>query len=516
MIKSSLTGIGDPMEYPLLMQDYLTRDTKPALIFKGDACTYDEIDDNVSLLAMSLAQFTKKHDRVAVFLDDSPETIISIYGILRAGCVFIVLNQSMKTKKLSYILRDCGATILITNSKKAKIVKEATPEAPDLQHIIWTDQIPEEAPKLSYNWSDMLDPVMDTPYHRVIDSDLAALVYTSGSTGTPKGVMCSHANMISAAKSVITYLRNTPDDRVLSVLPLSFGYGLYQALMSVMYGGTLILEPSFAYITKVLDRLVECQATGFTLVPTQIALMLRLKSLNKYDFSSLRYLTSAGAVLPVNHIEMLRELLPKTRIYSNYGLTECKRVSYLNPKHIDRHPTSVGKPMPNCEVKIVDDHGDEIPTGQTGELIIRGPHVMMGYWGSQPLTDLVFKNHSPNQRWLYSGDLFHQDPEGFLYFVGRKDDMIKSGGERIFPKEIEQVMYLLPGVSEAVVTGVQDKYLGLAIKVTIVCHSGCGLTRRDVLVHCNQHLELFMLPKVIEFVDELPRTAHGKIDRNAV
>jgi acyl-CoA synthetase (AMP-forming)/AMP-acid ligase II len=322
--------------------------------------------------------------------------------------------------------------------------------------------------------------------------------------------MLTHLNIVSAATSITTYLENTAADIVLNVLPLSFDYGLYQVLMAFKFGGTIVLERSFTYPHAVLQRLITERATGFPIVPTISAILLQM-DLRKYDLSSLRYVTNTGAALPTTHITGLRAALPHARLYSMYGLTECKRVSYLPPDEIDRRPTSVGKGMPNEEVFLVDDRGNRLKSG-TGELVVRGSNVMKGYWEMPEETARVLKpGPLPGEKVLYSGDVFRMDDEGYLYFIGRKDDIIKTRGEKVSPREVENVLYELQDITDAAVVGVPDDVLGEAVKAVIAVRAGARLTPQDVLRHCAGRLEDFMVPKLVEIRSVLPKTTSGKI-----
>mgnify|MGYP000642668012 CR=1 FL=1 len=286
--------------------------------------------------------------------------------------------------------------------------------------------------------------------------------------------------------------------------------------MVFKFGGTLVLERSFAYPAAVLRRIEEEQVTGLPGVPTLFAMLLQM-DLSRFDLTSIRYLTNTGAALPVEHIRRLREAFAWARLYSMYGLTECKRALYLPPEELDRRPASVGIPIPGTEAWIEDEAGNRLEPGQIGELVIRGSHVMQGYWGDPEETAKRYRpGRYPAERLLYTGDLFWTDEEGFFYFVARKDDIIKSRGEKVAPKEVENVLYRLPGVVEAAVVGVPDEVLGQAIKAFIVCADGHPLAERDVLRHCRQHLEDFMVPKYVEFRASLPKTPSGKIRKAAL
>jgi long-chain acyl-CoA synthetase len=345
-----------------------------------------------------------------------------------------------------------------------------------------------------------------------INLDLACLIYTSGSTGEPKGVMSDHSNVDFVSASITQYLENTETDIIVNVLPLSFDYGLYQLLMTFRIGGTLVLEESFAFPTEVLQRMKEERVTGFPGVPTIFALLM-LQDLSKHDLSSLRYVTNTAAALPPRHIEELRRKLPGVRIYSMYGLTETKRALYLPPEELYRRPNSVGIPIPGTEAWLEDDEGQRLARGQTGELVVRGAHVMRGYWENPKASAQRYApGPLPGERVCRSGDLFRTDDDGFFYFVGRKDDMIKCRGEKVAPKEIENVLYGIDGVVEAAVVGVCDPILGQAIKAFMVV-SGRKVTPAEVRAHCRAHLEDFMIPKYIEFCEQLPKTSSGKITK---
>lgn len=375
----------------------------------------------------------------------------------------------------------------------------------------WQDQS-------NLSWDQvMVSSVDHCPMRKNIDLDLAALIYTSGSTGDPKGVTLTHLNMVSAATSITSYLKNTADDIIMNVLPLSFDYGLYQVLMAVKFGGTVILEKSFLYPYAVIDKMIREKATGFPLVPTIAALVLQLESLKNYEFSSLRYITNTGAVLSENHIRKLRAIFPQAAIYSMYGLTECKRVSYLPPEELDQRPHSVGKPMPNVEVFIVDEKGNEVGPGVVGELVVRGSNVMRGYWNDPEETARVLKaGRYPGEMVLYTGDFFKMDEDGYLFFMGRKDDLIKTRGERVSPREVENVLHQIDGVLETVVIGVPDDLLGHAVKAFILPRQDRIFGDKEVIAHCAAKLEFFMVPKYVEFLGEFPRTSTGKIDRKAL
>ena len=497
---------------------------KTALIFQDQGLTYKQIDERANQLANALINAgLKKGDRVSILLDNSSETVISLFGILKAGGVFSTLSPTLKTKKLEYILNNSESSFLVSHWQKGEIVSKAVENISSLKAVIMCGKSNKRnhssSTKINFiEWNDFLnDQPHSKPEIPCIDIDLANIIYTSGSTGNPKGVMMTHQSMASAATSITQYLENSETDIILNVLPLSFDYGLYQIIMASRFGGTVVLEKSFAYPYVVIDKIIKGKVTGFPIVPTILAIILQLKNLKKYNFEHLRYLTNTGAALPVNHIKALRDIFPHVKIYSMYGLTECKRVSYLPPEEIDKRPTSVGKGMPNEEVYIVNEKGERVCPDVVGELVVRGANVMRGYWKSPEESDQVLKpGLYPGEKVLYTGDLFKVDEEGYLYFVARKDDLIKTRGERVSPKELENVLHEIDGVAEAAVIGVPDEILGKAIKVFIVTNDGKDLTEKEVIKYCQDNLESFMVPKYIEFVNSFKKTSSGKIDKKVL
>ena len=498
---------------------------KVALVFEQQRLTYGEIDQACNRLAHAFVDAgIKRGDRVVICLPNCVEAVLAVFATLKASAVFVFVNHSTKTDKLTYILNNCQAAALVTWDGKLKELPAADDSIPYTRAIFGVgaaNVCSAECQRIGKPLT-LVDAAVSVagldspPEKKCIDLDLAALIYTSGSTGRPKGVMLSHLNMVSAATSITTYLENTADDVVVNVLPLSFDYGLYQVLMMFKVGGRVVLESSFTYPFQVVKRLIEEDVTGFPLVPTVSAMLLQL-DLSKYRFPSLRYITNTAAALPTHHIKDLRRLFPETKIYSMYGLTECKRVSYLPPDQIDARPTSVGRGMPNEEVYIVDDAGQRVGPGVVGELVIRGSNVMKGYWELPEETARVLKpGFLPGEKVLHSGDLFRSDEEGYLYFVGRRDDIIKTRGEKVSPREIEDVIYGVEGVAEVAVLGVPDPVLGNAIKAVVSLRPGATVTQRDILGRCREKLEDFMVPKLVEFQASLPKTDSGKISKRLI
>ncbi|HET9904854.1 MAG TPA: AMP-binding protein [Xanthobacteraceae bacterium] len=505
------------MRVEQFLRDSTTRfPDKTAVVAGGRRLTYWEIDDLSDRLAGALAaRGLMRGDRVVIYMDNSWETVVAIFATLKAGAVFSPINPTTKADKLAYVINNCRAKALITQDRLVPIAAAALACSPTATIALVAGGAGECPLPGGFRYEEALADKAEPPAVPGISLDLAMLIYTSGSTGLPKGVMMTHENVVAAATSITTYLENTEDDVILNVLPISFDYGLYQVLMAAKVGATLVLEKSFAFPQVIFEKMRAERVTGFPLVPTMAALILQMKELAPDSFPHLRYITNTAAALPPSHIARLQELFPGAQLFSMYGLTECKRCTYLPPEELRRRPGSVGIAIPGTEAYVVDEAGARVGPGETGELVIRGPHVMKGYWEDCEATDRALRpGPFPWEKVLYTGDLFRTDEDGFLYFVGRKDDIIKTRGEKVSPKEVENVLYALPGISEAAVVGVPDPILGTAIKAVVVAES--GLTAQDVIRHCARHLEDYMVPKHVEFRTELPKSANGKISRREI
>jgi amino acid adenylation domain-containing protein len=494
---------------------------KPAIICAERTLSYRQLDSDSNRLADTLLeQGLSPQDRIVLFMDNSIETVVGIYGVLKAGGVFVVLNTSLKADKLAYILDNADAITLISHTSKARIVIDALNKVQSKPKTIWVHPgktLPEPIVNATsgLHWDSIMQgPLSGKSRPSVTDCDMAALIYTSGSTGQPKGVIQPHVKMVSVAKSIIQYLENTSDEIILNVLSLSFGYGLYQILMSVMAGGTVVLERSFVYLHDVMRKVSQYKVTAFPMVPTITAMMLNMNEISSYDFSSLRYITSAGAALPSEHARRMRQLWPHVQIIPMHGLTECVRTCYLPPDQIDIHPDSVGIAIPGCRLSIVDENGNEVAADQVGEMVVSGVNVMPGYWKDPELTAQVFRpGRNPGQTDLYTGDLFKRDSQGYLYFVARKDDMIKTRGERVSPREIENTLLKMEGIAEAAVIGIPEPVLGQVPKAFLVKKTDSMLTENEVFLFASQNMENYMVPKAVQFLDDLPKTPNGKINK---
>jgi amino acid adenylation domain-containing protein len=509
----------------MLVQDFLEQSAarlpdKVTLVCDQKRLTYAQVDGMANRLANAMLKHGMcRGDRVAIYLNNSVESVVGIFAILKAGGVFVPINPTTKQDKLVYILNNCRATGLLIEQRQEALLDEIAVKVPWLKFAVVCGGQQSTSTEIASNqlqvsgFETIQGEFTDQRPPRVnIDLDLACLIYTSGTTGDPKGVMSDHSNVVFAASSIIQYLQNVEDDVVIDTLPLSFDYGLYQLLMTFKFGGRLILERGFAYPAHILLRIEQEKVTGFPGVPTIFAILLRM-DLSAYDLSSLRYLSNTAAALPVSHIVELREKFSWATLYSMYGLTETKRTLYLPPDQLDKRPGSVGIAIPGTEVWLEDEDGNRLGAGEVGELVVRGRHVMRGYWEAPEATAGRYRpGPVPGERLCYTGDLFRMDEEGYFYFISRKDDIIKSRGEKVAPKEVETVLYGIHGVIEAAVVGVPDPILGEAPKAFLVL-DGVQLSEGQVLAYCRAHMEDFMVPKYVEFRDSLPKTSSGKIKK---
>lgn len=508
----------------MLVQDFLqiSADRYPekiALVCGGQRLAYAQVEAMANRLANALRERgVRRGDRIAIYLGNSVESVVAMFGVLKAGGAFVAVNRAMKVEKLVYVLNNCQAVALIADARGLGhgIGDRLLTEAASVRTIVTCGDKTWQSGNHEPRWANCAAIQATTSAERPpcvnIDLDLACLIYTSGTTGESKGVMCDHSNVVFVTDAIVTYLKNTDTDVVLNVLPMAFSYGLYQLMATFRVGGTLVLEESFAFPAAILQKLAQERVTGLAAVPTIYSILLGM-DLKSVDLSALRYLTNAAAGLPVEHVKRLRQVLPKVDLYLMHGLTEVARTMYLPPDQADRRPGSSGMAIPGTELWVQDEDGRRLGPGETGELVVRGRHVMRGYWNDPELTAQKFRpGPLPGERICLSGDLFRTDEDGYFYFVSRKDDIIKSRGEKIAPREVENVLYTIRGVQDAAVIGVPDPMLGQAVKAFIVA-PGANLTEAAVISHCKAHLEEIMVPRQIEFRNELPRTGSGKVRR---
>jgi acyl-CoA ligase (AMP-forming) (exosortase A-associated) len=498
---------------------------KEALVHGAQRLTYEEVARRVRGLAAGLRSAgLKRGDRVGVYLEPSVAQVLSIFATSQAGGVFVPINAALFPEQVKHIANDCGITALVASPAKLGALRTVLKEIPSLEFIVAPEGDPAaDAPVPVYS----LDALCATPPPAVadvaIEKDLAAILYTSGSTGKPKGVMLSHAQIMAGSSIVSTYLEITEADRILAVLPFSFDAGLNQLMTAFQQGGTLVLI-KFVFAREVVEVLLRERITGLAGVPTFWSLLTQPSStLDRHTFPHLRYITNTGGTMPQTVLAVLRQRLPTTKIYLMYGLTEAFRSTYLPPEELDRRPTSIGKAIPNTEILVVHPEGRPCRPGEIGELVHRGPTVSMGYWGKPGLTAEVLRPHpflppelGDTERVAYSGDLVRMDEDGFLYFVGRRDNMIKSSGFRISPTEVEEALMQSGLLREAAVIGLPDPLLGQSIKAFVVAREGVALDPEALRTDCATRLPAYMLPKAIEVLDSLPKTTSGKVDYPAL
>ena len=466
-----------------------------------------------------------RHDRVAVWADKRLETVVAMYGASAAGCVFVPINPVLKAEQAAYILQDCNVRLLVTTAERWATLAGHTTACPDLQDVALmkgsaaSASQPARHGHVGVHVFDELAGSDAGPGHRCIDTDMAAILYTSGSTGRPKGVVVSHRNMVAGVDSVTTYLGNHADDRLLAVLPLSFDYGLSQLSTAFAVGACAVLH-NYLLAGDVLKALARERITGLAAVPP---LWIQLASLEwpAAIGEHLRYFTNSGGAMPTATLAELRRRVPRAKPYLMYGLTEAFRSTYLPPEQVDVRPHSMGKAIPNAEILVLREDGTECAPGEPGELVHRGALVALGYWNDPEKTAERFKPVPGQRRELvmpemavWSGDTVRRDDEGFLYFVSRRDEMIKTSGYRVSPTEVEEVIYRTGLVAEVAALGVSHPVLGQAIVLVAQPASGQAADSAALLAACKEALPLYMVPHHIDWHDgALPRNANGKIDR---
>lgn len=494
-----------------------------AVCHKQAEFSFSELAGLVAQQAKALqAMHIKRQQRVAVFLPKQIETVTSFLAVSSVGGVFVPVNPVLKAQQVVHILNDCNVQILITSKSRLQGLAEVLADCPDLHSVILVDELlAEQSLPLQkvLGWQEFMGQAGDSLLPVVgIDTDMAAILYTSGSTGKPKGVVLSHRNIIAGAESVAEYLHIDNHDRILAVLPFSFDYGLNQLTTCLLTGATCVLM-DYLLPRDVVNAVDKYAITGLAAVPPLWAQLADLSwpvAVNRH----LRYMTNSGGKMPKAILQKLREKVPGSQFFLMYGLTEAFRSTYLPPEQIDIRPDSMGKAIPNAEIMVVREDGSLCAPHEPGELVHRGSLVSLGYWNDIAKTAERFKP-APGQLSglplteiaVWSGDTVSMDEEGYLYFVGRKDDMIKTSGYRVSPSEIEEVVYASGVVKEAAAIGIEHDTLGQAILVVVSANEAAGFNAQDLLDRCKAQLPNFMVPAKIEVLADLPRNPNGKIDR---
>ncbi|RVT53473.1 acyl-CoA ligase (AMP-forming), exosortase A system-associated [Rubrivivax albus] len=499
-----------------------------ALTAGAKTWAYQPLQDAVrSVCAGFAALGLARTDRVAIWLDKRFETVVASFAAPAAGGVMVPMNPLLKPEQVVYIARDCNVRILVTSPERLALLAPVLHECPDLRHVVVTEgpaELPAMPPGIGlHRWADLL-VAPPRAGHRVIDTDLCAILYTSGSTGRPKGVVLSHRNMVAGGKSVASYLGNGPDDTLLAALPLSFDAGFSQ-LTTAFHAGARVVLLNYLLPRDVLKAMAREKVTGLTAVPP---LYIQLTALDwpAEIGEHLRYFANTGGRMPRETLDALRARVPKARPFLMYGLTEAFRSTYLPPEEVDRRPDSIGKAIPNAEILVLREDGSECGPDEPGELVHRGALVGQGYWNDPEKTAERYKLLAPGhggrvaglqlpEYAVFSGDTVRKDAEGFLYFVGRRDEMIKTSGYRVSPTEVEEILYATKLVGECVAFGVDHPQLGQAIQVIATPPAGAdALDVPALLAECKRHMPAYMVPAGVEpAVGPLPRNPNGKIDR---
>lgn len=515
-----------------------------ALIYRSECLSYAQLAINVERAASAfLQQGLQRAQRVGVYLEKRLETVIAMFGASYAGGVFVPINPLLKAEQVRHILADCSVTILVTSAERLASLQLILGQCGGLQVILVIGAVSPGALACPANvrilpWQEVCEDasggvvstvsstISSTVAHRAIDADMAAILYTSGSTGKPKGVVLSHRNLVAGAASVAGYLGNDCHDRILAVLPLSFDYGLSQ-LTTAFHAGAAVVVLNHLLPRDILQAVQAERITGLAGVPP---LWRGLAHLPWPTDCSLRYITNSGGSMPSSTLRQLQQVLPRAKPYLMYGLTEAFRSTYLPPEELPRRPDSIGKAIPNAEILVVRPDGTPCAANEPGELVHRGALVALGYWNDAVKTAERFRPLQLHQRAhqdglpfaeiaVWSGDTVRADAEGFLYFISREDEMIKSSGYRISPGEVEEVLHSHASVAEAVAIGVPHPALGQAIVVVASAHEnggiGIGIDVDVLLAACKAQLPGYMVPaRIVVHDGSLPRNANGKIDRN--
>lgn len=500
-----------------------------ALTYGPNQMSYQELHQATSQFASGLMQLgIARGERVAIYLEKRFETVVASFGAPAAGAVFVPLNPILKSEQISYILRDCNVRVLVTSADRLALIGDALKNCHDLRHIVIVGASGSSQGNPGVNtldWTDFMQ-ARQSDGHRVIDTDMLGILYTSGSTGKPKGVVLSHRNMVAGAKSVSSYLENRSEDTLLAALPLSFDAGFSQ-LTTAFHVGARVVLLNYLLPRDVLKAIERERVTGLTAVPPLYIQLTQLQWSQSIT-EHLRYFANTGGRMPRETLDALRRHLPKSKPFLMYGLTEAFRSTFLPPQQVDQRPDSIGKAIPNAEILVLREDGTPCAPNEPGELIHRGALVGMGYWNDPEKTAERYKplpTHAPGRESglvlpeiaVFSGDTVRMDEEGYLYFIGRRDEMMKTSGYRVSPTEVEEILYATKMVGECVAFGVDDDRLGQAIQVIATPPPNGMLDVAALLSECRSRMPAYMVPAGIDVRDgPLPRNPNGKIDRKTL
>ena len=499
---------------------------RTALTSAGEHLAYAALHRQVGhfgagLIGLGLA----RSERVAIYLDKRPEFVVAAFGTSAAGGVFVPVNPVLKAEQVGHILHDCAVRVLVTTPERFANLRTVVAGCHDLRHIVLVgapSALAQVDGAAVHGWDTLL-AAPPCAGHRAIDADMAAILYTSGSTGRPKGVVLSHRNMLAGARSVAHYLGHQPDDTLLAALPLSFDAGLSQLTTAFQAGARVVLL-NYLLPRDVLKAIVAERVTGLTAVPP-LWIQLAQQSWPAGVDEHLRYIANTGGRMPLDTLQRLRALLPRTRPFLMYGLTEAFRATYLPPDEVDRRPDSIGKAIPDADVLVLREDGSECAPNEPGELVQRGALVALGYWNDPERTAEHFRPLPPRaphreaglvlpEIAVFSGDTVRRDEDGYLYFIGRRDEMIKTSGYRVSPTEVEEIIYATGMVGECVAFGVEHPTLGQSIRVVATAGAGAALVPAELLAACRARMPAYMVPAdIVVRSGPLPRNPNGKIDR---
>ena len=517
----------------LLLQAAEQSPQAPALVFFGRTTTYGELNTQTASLTSALENLgLAPGERLGIFLPNCPQLVMAYNAALRLGAVAVMLNPLLSPKELAHQLADSGAQRLVLLDHFLPRLTEIRAQV-DLTHIIitsLTEALPwplswlypfkarrdglatgfEPGPN-RYSFRELLKhPIRPAP-PLPEPGDLAVLQYTGGTTGTPKAARLTHGNLMANVAQINAWLPQVRygAERLMGLLPFSHSFGLTACLNWPMSQGAMIIVLPRFEINSFIKAMEKYRPTMLPGVPTLFVALINDPRLPKLDLSSLWACISGSAPLPLEVRDRF-EALSGCTMMEGYGLTEAAPITHFNPVRGRRPAGSMGIPLPSTQAMVVDQEtgARELPAGEVGELIIQGPQVMEGYWENPEETALVLRDG-----WLYTGDLARMDEDGYFYIVERKKDLIIAGGYKIYPREVEEVLYQHPGVKEAAALGVPDAYRGETVKVVIVPQDGAALTAADIEAHCRRLLAVYKVPKIIEFRSELPKSAVGKVLR---
>lgn len=492
----------------MLAQTAAQTPDKTAFIFHDHHTSYREFDERANQVANGLIQLgVVPGDRVALLIHNLPIFMEAYYGILRTGASVVPLNVLYKSGEVEYILKDSGAKAILTFAPFAPVALAAAANAPELRHVVVAAPEPIAGATL---WRDAFaDAPTSAPQVAVQDEDVAVICYTSGTTGRPKGAMLTHRNLISntAQCSAIERISTRPDDVVWLALPLFHIYAMNVGMnLSVKAGATMLLVERFE-LTGSLDELQKHRCTVLYGAPPMFVAWAQVPTLKQYDWSSVRYIASGAAALPVQVMQLF-EGLAGVPISEGYGLTEASPVVTTNAAGPVTKPGTVGPAIPGCEVKIVDESGNEVARGEIGEVICRGPNIMKGYWNQPQATAETLRNG-----WLHTGDLGTMDEDGYVSIADRIKDMINVSGFNVYPREVEETLFKHPAVADAAVVQYPDPYQGESVLAFVVLKQGASATEQEIIDYCRNQIAVFKCPRKVIFRDSLPKNNTGKVLR---